>query len=131
MLFAGDDRREGEPHAEFSKLDRDRAGIGAALQDRDGKFAAHQEAGFFAVAGDSVGSSKICRMLRCSSAWISAPRFRSGRKAKIFSAFEMLNMELVDPPLAWTVLGEGAGNCPVVTRPIVLVAPVDSRLTAN
>ncbi len=38
----------------FSKLDRDRAGIGASLQDRDGKFAAHQEAGFFAVGGDEI-----------------------------------------------------------------------------
>ncbi len=85
----------------------------------------------FPLLVTSVGSSKVCRMLRCSSAWISAPRFRSGRNAKIFRAFEMLNMEFVDPPLAWTVLGEGAGNCPVVTRPMVLVAPVDSRLTAN
>ncbi len=36
------------------------------------------------------------------------------------------------PPVPpWIVVGLGAGNWPVVTRPMVLVAPVEIRLTAE
>ena len=60
---------------------------------------------------------------------MNAPRFKSGRKAKMFSALEMVKGELTPAPIL-----EGGvvdANWPVVTAPMVLVAPVETKLTAN
>src|SRR5258705_13699887 len=50
-----------------------------------------------------------------------APRLRSGRKRKMFSAFDMATAA-GDVPLGG--LTPGGENCPVVTAPIVFAAPV-------
>jgi hypothetical protein len=66
---------------------------------------------------------------------MNAPRFRSGRKAKMLSALLMLNLVVLprvppgSPP--WTVSSVGAWNCPVLASPGVFAAPVDSRFTAS
>ena len=45
---------ERQPDAELAELNRYRAGVAAALQDRDGELTADEEAGFFAVGGDQI-----------------------------------------------------------------------------
>src|SRR5438552_13274104 len=49
-----DDGVKGQPYAELAKHDGDGAGVSAALQHRDGKLTAHQEAGFLAIRRDEV-----------------------------------------------------------------------------
>src|ERR1700734_3704112 len=76
-----------------------------------------------------VGSSKVCSRFFCSRASMNAPRFKSGRKAKMFSALVMLKGDVSPAPtLDGGVLDE---YWPVDTPPMVLVAPVEIKLTAN
>src|ERR1700677_187283 len=74
-----------------------------------------------------VGSSKVCSRFLLSRASMNAPRFKSGRKAKMFSALEIENGELAPPPIL-----EGGvvdPNWPVERAPMVLVAAVEHKLT--
>ena len=93
VLLSVIDRGEVQPDAEFAELNRDRAGIGSALQNRNRKFAAHQEAGFFAVGGHQIrlrqNLQQVAALQRLDQ---NAPRFRSGRNAKMFSASEMVKV---------------------------------------
>jgi len=74
------------------------------------------------------GSARIWSNVCDCKAWMRAPRLRSGRKAKMFKAFVMLNV-LVPPPPIWA--GVAPANCPVPVVPMVLVAPVETKLTPN
>src|ERR1700691_397679 len=76
-----------------------------------------------------VGSSQVCSRFLLSRASINAPRFKSGRKAKMFSALEMVKGEVTpDPTLVGGVVD---ANWPVEEGRRVLVAPREIKLTAN
>ncbi len=49
----------------------------------------------------------------------------------MFSALEMLKVELFAMPPGPSVLGLGAGSPPRSVRPMVFPAPVEIKLTAN
>ena len=59
------------------------------------------------------GSARICNTPCACSALMNAPRFRSGRKAKMFSASVSVNGVWPPPPIE---LIEGGRNCPVLMR---------------
>src|SRR4051812_36534694 len=48
-------RVEGQPDAEFAKLNRDSAGVAASLQDRYRELAPDEKAGFLAICRHQVG----------------------------------------------------------------------------
>src|SRR5258708_23179705 len=75
----------------------------------------------------TFGSARICNRFLVCSALMVAPRLRSGRNRKIFNA--SLRVSVVVVP-ALLVVGETLGGeyAPVVTLPMVLVAPVLKRL---
>ena len=54
-------RNEVEPNAEFLVDDGDRAGVAAALNDRDGNFTAGEETCLLAVVRNEIGSARLCR----------------------------------------------------------------------
>src|ERR1700674_5178673 len=73
------------------------------------------------LIASTLGSARTCsRFLDCNAAMV-APRFRSGRNRKMFNA--LLNVTLAVPPAVGGVTCAD-GNCPVVTVPGVLAAPV-------
>src|SRR5258708_32709847 len=54
VIVFRDDGIEVQPYAKLPELDGDCSGVGAALQDRNRKLAAYQEAGFLAIGGNQV-----------------------------------------------------------------------------
>src|SRR5580658_3901232 len=87
----------------------------------------------------TFGSARICSQLLAAKASMVAPRLRSGRKKKRFRALVRLNVDwpavLVCPVLAAPPrlldCGVGGVNCPVVTDPMVLAAPVLKKFNPN
>ena len=76
------------------------------------------------LAASTLGSARTSTSPSVTNASMVAPRFRSGRKKKRFSALDIVAAAEVPPPGSETV---GAGNCPVVRVPRVLAAPVLNR----
>ena len=75
----------------------------------------------------TFGSARICSKFLASSASMVAPRFKSLRNRKTFSA--LLSVNCAGPPVgAATVGGE---YWPVDIDPMVLVAPVLMILSPN
>src|ERR1039458_308746 len=72
------------------------------------------------------GSARISANCRVTNILMVAPRLRSDRKRKMFSASESVNVVVVTP---FEVLGtrDGGLYCCVPTLPIVFVAPVLNR----
>src|SRR5580658_1111659 len=73
----------------------------------------------------TFGSARICSRFLASSASMVAPKFRSGRYTKRFSA--LVNVVVTGLPGDGTVI-KGGEYCWVVTPPIVLVAPLLNKL---
>ena len=81
-VVTGDHRIKGKSYAEFPKLNRDRPGVGSALQHRNGKFSADQKAGFFAVGGDQIGFGQNLEQVVLLKRFDERPQIQIGAKGE-------------------------------------------------
>ena len=88
VLFSVSIGSESQPDTELAELYRHRARVGAALNHRHRELAADQETGFLPVGGDQVRLRQNLQHALVLERLMNAARFRSGRKAKMFSASE-------------------------------------------
>ncbi len=111
---------EVQPDAELPELNGDRAGIGAALQNRNRKLAAHQEAGFLAIGGNQVRLRQDLQKVAGLQRLDESAQVQIGSKGEDIQGVgngECVGLLRLLPAVPVTPWMVGAGNWPVVIRP--------------